>query len=319
MTDTPTTIARWTSLLLFLLLLPICALAVPPDKATVGVFPVFEMGDSKLGSTFAQHLTTMIFRQLQDSGCGAELLNPGGLYSGNADSETLDYARSSNVTVALITTLLSTQMPEKGDFLIRVDAKLVNVGTGAEMASWQSTAPVSRHEFATQMGNTYGRETVTRLPGGGTAIALADASGSSSHPFDKTPLGKTAQKIAEDIRSQVSHNVPGGSAAVPTPNSGQSCKITFRVSYVAKHTSSKSYDIVVNGKDETLDIVDGKVPLTLNPGVLLIQLSVHDSPYKMPKQDVYQANTRLACSPDQQILVLELDNVGEGSLKWAQN
>ena len=308
-------------LLLFVLCLPLCAPAAPPaDKSALGVFPVFEMGDSKLGTAFAQHLTAMIYRQLQSASIPVQLLNPGGLYSGSADAETLEYARGTSATVALVTTLLSTEIPEKGDFFVRVNGKLIDVASGSELASWQSTAPISRHEFMNETATRYGRQTVAAMPGGrygGVAVDMAELSANSSHPFEKTAVGKAAETIATDMRNQVGQKVPAGSAGTPAP-AAPSCKIDFRVSYVAKHASSKSYDIVVNGKDETLSIVDGKTPLTLNSGPVLLQLAVHDAPYKMPKQDVYQANTMLGCAPDQQTLVMEIDQVGEGTLKWQQ-
>lgn len=34
--------------------------------------------------------------------------------------------------------------------------------------------------------------------------------------------------------------------------------------------------------------------------------------------DIYQANTHLSCAPDQHILVLHIDAVGEGTLKWQE-
>lgn len=306
--------------LLFPLLLPVCAAAAPGDK-TIGVFPVFEQGDSKLGSQFAQHLTTMIYRQLLDASMPVQLLNPGGLYSGSPDAETLDYARGNNVTVVLVTTLLSTEIPEKGDFSVRVDGKLVDVASGSELASWESTAPISRHEFLTENAHAYGKQAVSVMPGGtygATAIDIAELSGSGSHPFEKTASGKAAHKIAEDMANQIAHNAPAVSATPAPASAAPSCKVDFKVSYIAKHASSKSYDVVINGKSETLSIVDGKVPLTLNSGPVLIQLAVHDAPYKMPKQDVYQANTHLACAPEQHTLVLQIDSVGEGTLKWQE-
>jgi len=307
-------------LLLFLLFLPVFAAAAPGDKA-IGILPVFEQGDSKLGSSFAQHLTTLIYSQLQTASMSPQLLNPGGLYSGSADAETLDYARSNNVTAVLVTTLLDTEIPDKGDFFVRVDGKLVDVASGSELASWESTAPISRHEFLTENAHTYGREAVARMPGGAygtSAIDIVELSGSGSHPFDKTAVGKAALKIAQDMGGQIAHNAPAGAAAAPPPAAAPSCKIDFRVAYVAKHASSKSYDVVINGKDQTLSIVDGKVPVTLNSGPVLVQLAVHDAPYKMPKQDVYQANTQLGCAPEQHTLVLQIDQVGEGTLKWQE-
>lgn len=37
------------------------------------------------------------------------------------------------------------------------------------------------------------------------------------------------------------------------------CNASFKVVYLSKHASSKSYDAIVNGQNETLGIVDGSL------------------------------------------------------------
>jgi len=304
---------NWICVVGFVLLFS-SMLAASPGKVVVGVLPTYDQGGSNYGPEFCQHLTTMIYEELQSSTVQPLLLNPGGLYTAMADEYTLDYAKKSGVDVALITVLLTTEMPPKGDFTIKVKSDLIDLKTGASMASWQSTAPINRHDVAHEaferLGDNNGRVGQAR-----DSIALFH---SSSKPFEKQPLGGAARKIAQDTSSQTAHGAASVTPAQPAQalTSGGPCSINFKVGYVTKHASSKSYDLIVNGKDETLDVKDGEVPLSLPSGPILIQLSVNDAPYKVPKQDLYQLNTQLDCSQKPHELHYEIGQVGEGFVKW---
>jgi len=298
-----------------ILLLSTSAVAASPAKVVVGVLPTYNQGGSNYGPEFCQHLTTMIFEEMQTSSVQPLLLNPGGLYSAMADEYTLDYARKSDVDVALITVLLTTDMPAKGDFTIKVKADLVDLKTGASIASWQSTTPINRHEVAHEAFETLG-DNNGRVGQARDQMALYR---SSSKPFEKQAIGAAARKIAQDVNSQVTRGtatVAPTREAQPLASGGAPCNINFKVGYVTKHASSKSYDLIVNGKDETLDIKDGEIPLTVPSGLLVIQLAVHDSPYKVPKQDLYQLNAQLDCSQNHHDLRYEIGQVGEGFVKW---
>src|SRR5271166_1168451 len=131
-----------------LVLLSVSALAAPPGKIVVGVLPTYNQGGSNYGPEFCQHLTTMIYQELQSSSVEPLLLNPGGLYTAMADEYTLDYARKSDVDTMLITTLLTTEMPPKGDFTIKVKGDLIDLKNGVSITSWQSTVPIKRNEVA---------------------------------------------------------------------------------------------------------------------------------------------------------------------------
>ncbi len=300
---------------IIILLLSTSVLAASPGKVVVGVLPTYDQGGSNYGPEFCQHLTTMIFEELQSSSVQPLLLNPGGLYTATADEYTLDYARKSDVDVALITVLLTTEMPAKGDFTIKVRSDLVDLKTGASMASWQSTTPISRHEVAHEAFTTLG-DSNSRV---GQVRDSMSYFRSSSKPFEKQAIGAAARKIAQDVNAQA---VRGAASVTPTKEAqtvapgGPPCSINFKVGYVTKHASSKSYDLIVNGKDETLDVKDGEVPISVPSGPLLIQLAVHDAPYKVPKQDLYQLNAQLDCSQNHHDLRYEIGQVGEGFVKW---
>jgi hypothetical protein len=306
---------RGLTLFVILLLLSTSALAASPPKVVVGVLPTYNQGGSNYGPEFCQHLTTMIYQELQSSSVQPFLLNPGGLYTATADEYTLDYARKSDVDVALVTVLLTTEMPAKGDFTIKVKADLVDLKNGASMASWQSTTPINRHEVAHEAFATVG-DNNSRV---GQLRDQMSLFRSSEKPFEKQALGGAARKIAQDVNSQVVRGVASvtpAREAQPVASGGGACNINFKVGYVTKHASSKSYDLIVNGKNETLDIKDGEVPLSVPSGPLLIQLAVHDAPYKVPKQDLYQLSAQLDCSQNHHDLRYEIGQVGEGFVKW---
>jgi len=281
-----------------LLLMPLLAFSAPA-KVRVGVLPVYDQGGATFAPTFSSHLTAIIFRALERSSVDPVLLNPGGLYSGAQDDWTLEYAKQSQVDVLLITVLQRIDVPPSGGFPIRVKSELLDLKGARSIASWESSARVNKGDIVSENMRAW--------------------SGEGSRQFDKQPLGRAAREIAADVQAQVARAAAAVSPSSETalvPSQTGTCHLDFRVSYVAKHASSKSYDVVVNGRDETLSITDGVVPLTVQPGPLLIQLVVHDPPYKMPKQDVYQANTQVDCSPSSRNLSMEIGPAGEAFLKW---
>lgn len=308
-------VANWILGLVVTILLSLPTLAAPAGKVVVGVFPTYDQGGSNYGPEFCQHLSTMIYQELQSSSVEPRLLNPGGLYTATADEYTLEYARKSNVDTALITVLLNTEMPDKGDFTIKVKGDLIDLKTGASIVSWQSTTPIKRNEVAHEAFQKLG-DSNSRVGQVRSDIALFR---SSEKPFEKQALGNAARKIAQDMNTQVTHgagSVTPTNEPQPAASGSEPCKINFKVSYVKKHAASKSYDLIVNGKNETLQITDGEVPLSVPSGSLLIQLAVHDAPYKVPKQDLYQISAPLDCSQGHHDLVYEIGQVGEGFVKW---
>jgi hypothetical protein len=280
-------------------LLPGHALGATPAKVLVGIFPTYDQAGESFGQVFAQHLTAMIYRGLEGSAVDPRLLNPGGLYTPVLDDFTTEYAEKSEIDVALVTVLLKTEIPKKGDATLQVKSDLVDFKSGKTLASWLSSEQINRHELFVEHGS----------------IEFFI----SSHPFQKQPLGKAAHKISEDIRAQVTRAAASVTTtrAAQAPSSGPTtCNAKFNVAYVSKHASSKSYDAIVNGKNETLGVVDGNLPLALQSGPLFIQLAVHDSPYKLPKQEIYQVNTQVDCSQEAHTLSFEIGAAGEGFLKW---
>jgi hypothetical protein len=303
------------ALSLCVLLLTPTAFAGTTAKVQVGIMPTYTLGNLPtygpgvvpgygrmsldFTSAFSHHLTMLIYQALDKSSVQPSLLNPGGLYSGVGDDWSLDFGKQNHSDVILTTVLLKIDVPKSGDMTLRIRSELWDVKQAKPITSWESSARVNTRDLANE--------------------DFRIQFGEGSRRFDKQPLGAAARKIAEDIQSQVTHatsSLPSsGDSQIAEPQPG-SCQVDFKVNYVAKHSSSKSYDIVINGKDETMSIADGVLPFRAPSGPLLIQLAVHDPPYKMPKQDLYQANTQLDCSQAIHDLRLEIGPAGEGSLTW---
>jgi hypothetical protein len=98
---------------------------------------------------------------------------------------------------------------------------------------------------------------------------------------------------------------------------GGACTVTVKVAYVAKKATSRAYDIIVNGESQSLWTKDGVTTLeNAKSGPIFLQLSVADPPYRMPVQELYQANTILDCSKPERQLSLDIGPVGDALLHW---
>jgi hypothetical protein len=283
----------------------------------VGIMPVFDTSGETYGQLFSHNLTAMVYQKLDGAAFQVLLLNPGALYNPLIPESVTDYAQTAGVDKVLVMTLQPTDKPQKGDFVLHVEAKLIDMATTKEMAPSVYSVAMSRHDAlleAANLGMNADNPISGRMrQGAGLIRAMSDP----NKPFAKQPLGKAANTMAESVRAQVVAQVPvaKGDAAVP-PKAG-SCTITIGVKYASKKAVSKAYDIIVNGKDESLWTKEGGTTLeNTTSGPIFVQLSVADAPYRLPVQDLYQANTVLDCSQPERTLTLEIGAVGEALFHW---
>jgi hypothetical protein len=77
---------------------------------------------------------------------------------------------------------------------------------------------------------------------------------------------------------------------------------------------SKVVTILLNDREES----QGAGVVSLNPpaGLLLLVVEVKDSPFKLPVQKTYQANTYHNCGQPERTLALEIGVAGEALLHW---
>ena len=288
-----------------------------PGPKVVGIMPVFDTSGETYGQLFSHNMTAMVYEKLLGAPFQVLLLNPGGLYNPLIPESITDYAQTAGVNTVVVLTLQPTDKPQKGDFVLHVEAKLMDVQTAKEMAPSVYSVAMSRHDAlieATGYAMNADNPVSGRMrQGAGILKAMSDP----NKPFAKQPLGKVANTMAESVRAQVVAQVPVTKADAPVPPKPDACTITIGVNYVSKKTVSKAYDIIVNGKNESLWTKEGGTTLeNAKTGPIFVQLSVADAPYRLPVQDLYQANEVLDCAQPERSLTLDIGAVGDALLHW---
>lgn len=297
------------------LLLLCCLLSVRTagqQRPIVGILPVFDASGDAQSEVFTSHLTLMIYERLQGSAVQPRLLNPGGLYNPLSPEWPIEFGESAGVDVLLISTMLSTEKPKKGDWTLRVETSLLDIRSGKKVGPALYRYDIDRKYVGEKAYITTGSYRASSEAGRSVVEFV-------SRPFDKQPIGKAARSLAESISSDASAQ----SASIATAKSGAArapekgrCTAAFSVVYAAKKTNSKAYAIVANSKDESLWVKDGVARLDLSSGPLVVQVSTEDAPYRLPVQRLYQADTLVDCSREQNALVLEIGGGGEALLQW---
>jgi hypothetical protein len=289
-------------------------------KRIVGIMPTFDTTGDSYGQQFAQNMTAMVYDKLVGAPFEIVLLNPGGLYSPLIPESMLEYTQSAGVDSVLVTTLLPTDKPQKGDYILHVEAKLLDAQTAKEMAGASTySAKVSHNDAlldAAKGGLAFGSSSSNTIRQGGYLYSAMTRT-NGSRPFEKQPLGKAALGFAGSIQSQMLTQVQVAKAERVDVGRGGACTINVQVHYTAKKATSRAYDILVNGENQSLWTKDGVTTLeNFKGGPVLLQISVADPPYRTPVQDLYQANTALDCSRPERQLSLDIGPVGDALLHW---
>jgi hypothetical protein len=304
-------------------LLLVCAVRTQAQdnggKKVLGIMPVYDTSGDSFGQQFAQNLTAMVYEKLQDAPFQVMLLNPGGLSSPLMPESDAEYIQSTGVSTLLVATLKPTDKPQKGDFILHLEAKMVDPQGMKDIGSSNYSGKISHNDAlldAAKGGLDLGSGTSnTFRQSRNLYTAMARTNG--SRPFEKQPLGKVALAMASSIHSQVLTQMPATKADAPAAVAGGACTITIRVQYIAKKASSHAFDLIVNGENESLWTKDGVSTLeNAKSGPLFLQVSVADPPYRMPVQDLYQANTVLDCGRPERQLSLDIGPVGDAVLHW---
>jgi hypothetical protein len=307
---------RFVRMLIAGLLLLCCVSAQAQERKVLGIMPVFDTSGDPFGQQFAQNLTAMIYDKMEGGPFEVVLLNPGGLYNPLLP-DTQEYVQSAGVTTVMVAVLKPTDKPQKGDFILHVEVKLQEPQSGKDLNTSNYSGKISHNDAlldAAKIGVEYGSNSSYTMRRSHDLISAMSMS-NGSRPFAKQPLGKLALSMAAQIQGQVATQMgPGGSAPAV---SGGACTVTIQVKYTAKKATSRAYDVIVNGQNNSLWTKDGVTTLeNFKAGPMFLQVSVSDPPYRTPVQDLYQANTILDCGKPERQLALELGTVGDGSLKW---
>src|SRR5947208_3029312 len=213
-------------------------------------------------------MTQMLFEEMQGTNFQPVLLNPGGGYTPLDTDLIKEFGQMSGVDAVLITILQMPTKPRSGQYTLKVDAQLMDAKTGKMSATQNYFENIDRREAI--------------IEGGYTGFFFSTG---ASRRFDKQPLGKRSISFARSIKQFVAGTVPTMSLAGTAPDlpaSRNSCEITFRVAYVDKKAISKSYGLILNGKEESLWLKEGISTETVPSGQLMVVINVADAPYRLP-------------------------------------
>jgi hypothetical protein len=294
------------------------------QQISIGIAPAFDAGGDEFGPAVVEHLTLFTYRDLLAGKQFAPvLLNPGGVYTPLDTSWLTEYVQDRPDTdLLLVLSLKPVVNGDKGSWTIIIQADLLDAKSGDTKATWtvsenekgtnqwlaKGTALIS--SAISQRAGQYGVDQDTSANGFGT-LASAD--------FEKQPLGKTTQHLADMIRDTLPAHlggfvhtgaiVQGGVTPATTP-----CAMHTRITYGYKHSASHSYTLFANGLDETTTIQDGISTFNVPEGALLLQFTLHDAPYRLSAEPVYQLSANHSCKTG--TLVIDLGQGGDAHDHW---
>lgn len=297
-------------LLAAVILLLVSSSAVAADQRIVlGILPVYDASAESLAESFPPNLTFLIYQELLKSpDINPVLLSPGGLYETDGEDWIVDYAHKAKVDAVLVTRLLPTVRVNDRRRQIKYEVQVLDVNTGKRsLKALNDSVQVATGDLFVAASNT------------NTSAAYRIFFGTPQE-FRKQPLGRAALKLVDWTREYLTSTLtalqPTRSGADPVLTNPAPCQINFRIRYAAKRTSSKSYSVLANDKDESSTIREGVAQFPMEPGPLAIRAQVVDAPYKMDIEPLYQNSTILDCYSKEHTLVLELGNAGEALLHW---
>ncbi len=278
-------------------------------KISVGVLPVFDASGDVYSEILTQHMTFMLYKELQGPNIQPELLNPGGAYT-PLDSDLIrEFGKMAGVDAVVFTTLQATEKPRNGKWTLHVESQVMDIKSG-------NISEVARHAESVESRDTkietyYVSPWSAFLPGvGGTG---------GSRPFEKQPIGKKTRDLARSVTAAATRditNMTGARSALSVPTSAGNCEVKFSIAYMAKKSISKAFELVVNDQEQSLWIRDGYVNFKASSGPLLFHFRLQDAPYRMPVQHVYHGSTILDCGRTDLNLTFEIGPSGEGFVHW---
>jgi hypothetical protein len=299
------------------------------QRTSVGIAPAFDAGGDDFGPAVVEHLTLFTYQDLLPTKQFAPvLLNPGGVYTPLDTSWLTEYAQDRpDLDLLLVETLKPIVNGEKGAWTIVIQIDLLDAKTGDTKSTWtvselekssnswltqgRSLISSAVNQTVSQKASQYGVDESTSANGFGM-LTSAD--------FDKQPLGKTTQHLADLIRDSLPAHLGGfvhtGAVKPDAYPAGPSvpCMMHTRITYAYKHVASHSYTMLANGLDETTTIQDGISSFSAPEGPMLLQFTIHDAPYRLSAEPVYQLSTNHSCKAG--TLIIDLGQGGDAHDHW---
>lgn len=268
-----------------------------PERPSVGLLPVYNASGEPYGDVFSAFLTISLFDALAKEGWNCLLLNPGGQYSPFDESRAYVHARDAGVDWVVFLTLNPARREHYTDSRpeIVLDGRIVSVEENGAPKPF-----VVRHEVKRrQLDGGFDMGPYPRMPRGAAASEYSLwywYEVASSRRLSKQPLGKAVLRTAAEARASMAAAFPAFPRRAAPPLTASACDLEFRVVDRARKWSSKSFTLVVNGRDESATLKDGVVRFKGTPGVTVFELSMKDAPFGLPIQSSYVATAFVGCT-----------------------
>ena len=268
----------------------------------IGVLPTYDSSGENFTETLPVNLSYLTyFELLKSPSIQPVLLAPGGLYEPASTSFVAEYARRVGVDKVLIINMLPTRPVGKTHRNLSVEAQMLDVTTGSLSDKLvNNDVSVASVDLQTVL------------------VAVFGGLFSSQRDYVNTPLGKSTLKLAQWLAAFAA-NAPGASGSGPAATStsgGPACSMNLRIHYTSKRTSSKSYQIFINDKDETPAVKDGVATFTMAAGPLAMRFNTQDPPYALPTEKLYQISTIHDCTSPNHTAVIDIGAAGEALIHW---
>lgn len=283
------------------------------QKVVVGIAPAFDAGGDEFGEALVQHLTLFTYQDLLDSKQFTPvLLSPGGIYTPLDTNWLAQYVQDRPEIDLLLVPVLKPTVVDKNTATVVVELSLLDPKTGDTKTTWTVSETTKEKNAWVQKG-----QSMVMSAAGERSQRYGVSMPSPTSDFEKQPIGKTTEHLAEQVKDTLGAHLGGftkAAGAKEEPQGSGACPVHVRITYDYKHSVSRSYTMLANGMDETSNIADGVTTFKADEGPLLLQFAVNDAPYRMSKEPLYQLSAMHSCN--YQTLVIDLGQQGDAHQHW---
>ena len=293
--------------------------AAPAQRMVIGIAPTYDASGEDYGEAVVQHLTLFVYQDLVASKQFAPaLLNPGGVYTPLDTSWLTEYVQDRpELDLLLVSTLKPAVNDKSGGYAINIEVSRRDPHTGDTKSAWVVSESVKEKNAWLQKGQAMVTSAVS-----GRADSYGVSILSTSTDFEKQPIGRITQQLADLIRDTLPAHLAGVAAktvsdkAVDVALAGSSapCEMHTKITYNYRHVASHSYTLYANKLDQSLTVQDGVSTFKAPEGPLLLQFSLNDTPYRLEKEPVYQLSTIHSCKAS--TLVIDVGQGGDAHSHW---
>ncbi|HXE07488.1 MAG TPA: hypothetical protein VN612_06310 [Acidobacteriaceae bacterium] len=289
------------------------AVASPAQKIALGIAPAFDAGGDEFGDALVQHLTLFAYQDLLNSNQFTPvLLNPGGVYTPLDISWLTEYVQDRPELDLLLVPVLKPTLVDKNAATITVELSLLDAHTGVTKSTWTVSETTKEKNAWVQKGESMAMASAT-----GRSARYGVSMPSPTSDFEKQPIGKTTEHLAQQMRDTLPAHLGGftkTASAKAEPMGSGACAMHTKITYGYRHAASHSYTLLANGLDQTSTIADGVSTFKADEGPLLLQFTLQDGPYKLMKEPIYQLSAMHSCN--YQTLVIDIGQQGDAHQHW---